>query len=90
MELDLFVQLYSAWLVLVPGLGPLRWLRRAGGGIQAAVLWAGYTNMGADDRDQFEMLETLPGGVASVCVRSAPSSSPCSTRIPSRTRTAVL
>ena len=34
------------------------------GGIQAAVLWAGYTNMGADDRDQFEMLETLPGGVA--------------------------
>ena len=37
-DLDLFVQLYSVWLVLVPGFGPLRWLRRAGGVIQAAFM----------------------------------------------------
>jgi len=37
-ELDLFVQLYSAWVVLVPGFGPLRWLRRAGGLLQAGFM----------------------------------------------------
>ncbi|KAL3898966.1 MAG: hypothetical protein SGPRY_012731, partial [Prymnesium sp.] len=37
-DLDLFVQLYSSWLVLVPGIGPLRWLRRVGGFIQAAFM----------------------------------------------------
>lgn len=31
-------QLYSTWLVLVPGIGALRWLRRAGGVIQAAFM----------------------------------------------------
>ena len=38
-DLDLFVQLYSAWLVLVPGCGPLRWLRRMGGVIQAGFMF---------------------------------------------------
>jgi hypothetical protein len=38
-DMDLFVQLYSAWTVLVPGVGrPLRWLRRAGGAIQSAFM----------------------------------------------------
>ena len=37
-DLDLFVQLYSIGLVLVPGFGPLRWLRRAGGAIQALFM----------------------------------------------------
>lgn len=32
------LQLYSSWLVLVPGIGPLRWLRRVGGFIQAAFM----------------------------------------------------
>ncbi|CAE7386954.1 Lmf1 [Symbiodinium sp. CCMP2456] len=33
-DLDICVQLYAAWLVLVPGWGPLRHLRRLGGLIQ--------------------------------------------------------
>ncbi|KAL1508528.1 hypothetical protein AB1Y20_004628 [Prymnesium parvum] len=37
-DLDLFVQLYTAWLVLLPGIGPLRWLRRAGGFLQAGFM----------------------------------------------------
>lgn len=32
------------------------------GGIDAAVLWSGYTNLGADNRDQFELMRSLPGG----------------------------
>ena len=34
------------------------------GGIDAAVLWSGYTNMGVDNRDQFELMRSLPGGLA--------------------------
>ena len=30
------------------------------GGIDAAVLWSGYTNMGVDNRDQFELMRSLP------------------------------
>ena len=33
-DLDIFVQLYAVWLVLLPGLGPLKYLRRLGGGKQ--------------------------------------------------------
>ena len=30
-DMDIFVQLYAVWLVLLPGLGPLKYLRRLGG-----------------------------------------------------------
>lgn len=30
-DLDIFVQLYAVWLVLIPGFGPLKYLRRLGG-----------------------------------------------------------
>jgi hypothetical protein len=44
-----------------------RWLdslEQTVGGIDAAVLWSGYTNMGIDNRDQFELMRSLPGGTA--------------------------
>lgn len=37
-DLDLLVQIYTVWLVLVPGIGPLRYLRRAGGWLQALFM----------------------------------------------------
>ena len=38
-DLDLFVQYYTSFLVLLPGLwAPLRWLRRIGGFIQSAFM----------------------------------------------------
>eukprot|EP01052_Picozoa_sp_SAG31_P027399 SAG31_NODE_2563_length_5473_cov_6.924823_5_plen_422_part_00 len=46
-----------------------RWLdslEKTVGGVDAAVLWSGYTNMGVDNRDQFELMRSLPGGVASL------------------------
>jgi hypothetical protein len=33
------------------------------GGIDALLLWQGYTNMGVDDRNQYDLLRSLPGGV---------------------------
>ena len=38
-DLDIFVQLYAVWLVLLPGLGPLKYLRRLGGGKQVGKRW---------------------------------------------------
>ena len=43
-----------------------RWLgdlNRRYGGIDAALLWPTYTNLGIDDRNQFDLTRTLPGGV---------------------------
>ena len=38
-DLDLFVQFYSSWTVLIPGLlAPLRWIRRFGGATQALFM----------------------------------------------------
>ncbi|CAJ1360184.1 unnamed protein product [Effrenium voratum] len=37
-DLDIFVQLYAVWLVLIPGFGPLRHLRRLGGLVQAIFM----------------------------------------------------
>ena len=38
-DLDLFVQVYTSWLVLLPGLNaPMRWLRRAGGLLQIGFM----------------------------------------------------
>jgi len=36
------------------------------GGIDAVLVWSTYPNMGVDDRDQLEMVESMPGGIAGV------------------------
>ena len=41
-------------------------LEKRYGGIDAVLIWATYPNMGIDDRNQLEMVESLPGGVDGV------------------------
>ena len=36
------------------------------GGIDAVLIWSTYPNMGIDDRNQLEMVESMPGGVEGV------------------------
>ena len=36
------------------------------GGIDSVLLWTGYTNIGADDRNAFDLFRNLPGGVDGV------------------------
>ncbi len=36
------------------------------GGIDAVLVWSTYPNMGIDDRNQLEMVESMPGGVEGV------------------------
>ncbi|MGB8261136.1 MAG: SUMF1/EgtB/PvdO family nonheme iron enzyme [Terracidiphilus sp.] len=38
-------------------------LDRRYGGIDAVLIWATYPNMGVDDRNQLEMVRSMPGGV---------------------------
>ena len=39
-------------------------LRSRYGGVDVVMLWHSYPNIGVDDRNQFEMLADLPGGMA--------------------------
>jgi formylglycine-generating enzyme required for sulfatase activity len=41
-------------------------LEKRYGGIDAALVWATYPNMGVDDRNQMQMVESMPGGVEGV------------------------
>jgi len=41
-------------------------LEKRYGGIDAVLIWATYPNMGVDDRDQLEMVESMPGGIEGV------------------------
>src|SRR5579863_7119217 len=36
------------------------------GGIDAVLVWSTYPNMGVDDRNQLEMVESMPGGIEGV------------------------
>ena len=38
-------------------------LEKRYGGIDAVLIWATYPNMGIDDRNQLEMVKSMPGGV---------------------------
>jgi gamma-glutamyl hercynylcysteine S-oxide synthase len=41
-------------------------LERRYGGIDAVLIWPTYPNMGIDDRNQHELIRSMPGGIAGV------------------------
>ena len=44
----------------------LRDLKERYGGVDSILLWPTYTNIGADDRSQFDLFEALPGGLVAL------------------------
>ena len=36
------------------------------GGVDSILMWPTYTNIGTDDRSQFDLFEAMPGGIAGV------------------------
>ena len=41
-------------------------LEKRYGGVDAVLLWPTYTNLGIDDRNQFDFFRTMPGGLNAV------------------------
>lgn len=41
-------------------------LKKRYGGIDAVLIWSTYPNMGIDDRNQLDMVASMPGGIAGV------------------------
>jgi iron(II)-dependent oxidoreductase len=41
-------------------------LRTRYGGIDSVLVWPTYTNIGCDDRNQFDMIRAMPGGIAGI------------------------
>ena len=41
-------------------------LEKRYGGIDAVLVWSTYPNMGIDDRNQLDMVQSMPGGIAGV------------------------
>jgi formylglycine-generating enzyme required for sulfatase activity len=41
-------------------------LEKRYGGIDAVLIWSTYPNMGVDDRNQLQMVESMPGGIEGV------------------------
>jgi hypothetical protein len=44
-----------------------RWLQslqEQHGGVDSVLLWPTYTNIGVDDRNQFDLIKAMPGGIA--------------------------
>ena len=46
-----------------------RWVddvKRRYGGVDSILMWPTYTNIGIDDRSQFDLFEAMPGGIEGV------------------------